>query len=131
VTRLFAVIPTCGERNDTLVPMVEQLTSEGVTTIIIHNRRDWQTFEPGMWSFLKNPPYVQDHTWDGGEPVNLSWIWNQGLDWAHELAAGEEYVVAVFNDDLTLPPGLVQAFAQKLYEEGSSVHHGPAEHDGS
>lgn len=120
--KLFAVIPTVGERNDTLFSMCEQLEKDGVTTIIVYNRRD-----PGDADLVLNvpfttsAPYVQTHYWTDGEPVNLSVIWNMGLNWAEKLAGEEEFAVAVFNDDLTLPPGLVQSFADKLQQDGSSI----------
>lgn len=124
--RLFAVIPTVGERNATLFPMCEQLEHDGVTTIVVYNRRD-----PGPDIDLQMPSipysrpecaaYVRTHYWTPSQPVNLSKIWNLGLDWAEELARGEEFTVAVFNDDLTLPPGLVQEFADHLQREGSSA----------
>jgi hypothetical protein len=114
--RLFAVIPTVGERNDTLFPMCRQLEDDGVTTLVVYNRRD-----PGPNIDLDFPsipyadpnraPYVSTYYWAEGEPVNLSKVWNIGLHWAEKLSRGEEYVVAVFNDDLTLPPGIVQQFA--------------------
>jgi hypothetical protein len=124
--KYFAVIPTVGERNDLLFPMCRQLEDDGVTTLVVYNRRD-----PGPDIDLQFPsipyadpnhaPYVSTRYWREGEPVNLSEVWNIGLNWAEKLSYGEEYVVAVFNDDLTLPPGLVQAFAQRLHQEGSSV----------
>ena len=46
---------------------------------------------------------------------------NQVWDWAEELAGDEEFVVGVFNDDLTLPPGLLADFARKLQQDGSSA----------
>jgi len=101
--RHFAVIPTVGERNATLVPMVNRLLTDGVYVIVVENGgRAIPTCE-----LIKDGWLVLTHDWIG-EPVNLSKIWNMGLDWAHELAAGEDYVVAVFNDDLTLPPQIVQ-----------------------
>jgi hypothetical protein len=124
--KLFAEIPTVGERNETLFPMCEQLERDGVTTLVVYNRRDpgW-VMDPNFPSIpYANPnraPYVSTRYWQEGEPVNLSAIWNMGLDWAEKLAGEEEYVVAVFNDDLTLPPGLVQAFADKLQQDGSSI----------
>lgn len=121
--KLFAVIPTVGERNETLFPMCRQLDEDGVTTIVVYNRRE--QVEDLPWGlnipFKHSAPYVHTHYWAPDEPVNLSAIWNMGLNWAHELARGEEYVVAVFNDDLTIPPGLVQAFSDRLYAEGSSA----------
>lgn len=127
--KLFAVIPTIGERNETLVPMVEQLRSDGVTPIIVLNRRDWEDnfiapFDRMGHELVPSPgPFVRlsSHTWQSDESVNLSKIWNMGLDWAEELAGDEEFTVAIFNDDLTLPPGLVNEFADALQREGSSA----------
>lgn len=124
--KLFAVIPTIGERNETLVPMCRQLEDDGVTTLVVYNRED-----PGPVVDLNLPsipyaspdhaPYVVTHYWQPGGQVNLSKIWNMGLDRAEKLAGDEEFTVAVFNDDLTLPPGLVNEFADALQREGSSA----------
>src|SRR5688572_10304156 len=120
--RLFAVIPTIGERNETLFPMISQLQADDVQVIVIHNERhgagEWGSLDLSGFDI---PIHYQHHAWLPDEPVNLSAIWNMGLDWAYDLADGEEYVVAVFNDDLTLPPGLVNAFAERLHQEGSSA----------
>jgi hypothetical protein len=124
--KYFAVIPTCGERNDTLFPMCRQLEDDGVTTLVVYNRRDPgpvmdRDFPSIPYADPNRTAYVTTHYWAQHEPVNLSKIWNIGLHWSEKVSQGEEYVVAVFNDDLTLPPGLVQAFAQKLQEQGSSA----------
>jgi hypothetical protein len=107
--RLFAVIPTIGERNETLFPMISQLQADDVQVIVIHNERhgagEWGSLDLSGFDI---PIHYQHHAWLPDEPVNLSAIWNMGLDWAHELAGGEEYVVAVLNDDLVLPPEFVQ-----------------------
>lgn len=121
----FAVIPTVGERNATLIPMVRQLTHDGVTVIIVHNSRDGSP-EGGLWDAdfdfpHHNPPFVSDHVWDDGEPVNLSKVWNLGLDWAHELANGAEYTVAVLNDDLVIPAGLVETMADAIERTNSAA----------
>lgn len=123
--KLFAVIPTVGERNATLVPMVEQLLHEDVQVIIVYNAKG--SFPPAdvfahtICHPVTNPPHNLVHMWHKDDQVNLSQIWNMGLDRAEQLAGGEEFTVAVFNDDLTLPPGLVQAFADKIQREGSSA----------
>lgn len=120
--KLFAVIPTVGERNETLFPMCRQLEEDGVTTIIVLNRRETDPDIPSLYERTTgSAPYIRTHYWTPSQPVNLSKVWNLGLDWAEELAKGEEFTVAVFNDDLTLPPGLVQAFADKIQQEGSSA----------
>lgn len=110
--KLFAVIPTVGERDATLVPMLNQLFTDGVTPIIVSNgpRPVFTDLENLPALLPQNYPYFRHHYWNG-EPVNLSKIWNMGLDWAEALSHGEEFVVAIFNDDLTLPPGTVQAMA--------------------
>lgn len=114
--KLYAVIPTVGERDDTLIPMIDRLTSDGVNVIVIHNTRDdadWGGIDlSGVAQFV----YYQHFAWKSDEPVNLSKIWNIGLDYARELAKGEDYVVAVFNDDLTLPSGIVQRLAAMIQQ---------------
>jgi hypothetical protein len=110
--------------------MVDQLSHEGVRVILVWNRKTWDGFpepwlgaEDGKLIFNCNPdkvPVNLVHTW-GDAPVNLSKMWNMGLDFVEKVAGDEEFVVAVFNDDLTLPPGLVQSFADKLQQEGSSA----------
>ena len=114
--KLFAVIPTAGERRHLLSPMVKQLTGDGVSVILVDNRRDEKENDASMGvSYAPgNPPYVHRHVWAQDEAVNLSRMWNIGLDWAEELASGEEFVVAVFNDDLTLPAGIVQKLAEGI-----------------
>lgn len=114
--RLFAVIPTIGERNGTLVPMVQRLHEEGVSVIVIDNGAP----ENDVAKHIHPHTYILSHDWEGA-PVNLSELWNMGLDWAEDLAGDEEFTVAIFNDDLSLPPGLVKAFADKLQQDGSSI----------
>lgn len=120
--KLFAVIPTVGERNDTLIPMLNRLSTDGVIAIVVDNGREglFPGVSPRHGLVPEAFPYLVEHRWLG-EPVNLSKLWNMGLNAAENLAGGEEFTVAVFNDDLTLPPGLVQAFADKLQREGSSA----------
>lgn len=119
--KLFAVIPTIGERNDTLFPMISRLQADGVQVIVIHNEKDSPEWGSLDLSGFEEPICYMHHVWVPGEPVNLSAVWNMGLDWAEELAEDEEFTVAVFNDDLTLPPGLVNEFADALQREGSSA----------
>lgn len=119
--RLFAVIPTIGERNETLAPMIQTLTADGVDVILVYNRSTWSgMFDHSFFYDEKGSLSAIAHLW-GDDPVNLSKIWNMGLDRAEELSGGDEFTVAVFNDDLTLPPGLVQEFADALQREGSSA----------
>ena len=58
---------------------------------------------------------------DEEQPPNISRLWNIGLDWAHEQAAGEKYAVAVLNDDLVLPPGFLDAMTGALDRYGAAI----------
>lgn len=58
---------------------------------------------------------------DEEQPPNISRLWNIGLDWAHEQAAGEKYAVAVLNDDLVLPPGFLDAMTGALNRYGAAI----------
>ncbi|MFS8096698.1 glycosyltransferase [Lentzea alba] len=58
---------------------------------------------------------------DEEQPPNLSRLWNIGLDWAHEQAAGEKYAVAVLNDDLVLPQGFMDAMVDALGRYGATI----------
>lgn len=115
MTILYAVIPTLGERNDTLFPMISQLQTDGVQVIVVHNERE----PDDKWGSLdltgfNTPINYMHHVWTPDETVNLSRLWNFGLDWAEKLAGEEEYVVAVLNDDLVLPPAGVNMMANSI-----------------
>lgn len=115
---LYAVIPTVGERNDTLIPMVNTLLTDGVGVIIVENgSQSVPTCE-----FVNEGWAVISHDWMG-EPVNLSLLWNLGLDLAADLQKDvpNDYVVAVLNDDLTLQHGTVQRFADAIQQTGAAV----------
>lgn len=58
---------------------------------------------------------------DSEQPPNLSRLWNIGLDWAHEQAAGEKYAVAVLNDDLVLPPGFLDTMVEAMDRTGAVI----------
>lgn len=104
----FAVIPTVGERNETLIPLVERLETDGVTVIVVDNGPD-----EAPWLPISGRAFIRRHHWNGA-PVNLSHVWNLGLDWAEDLARGDEFIVAVLNDDLMVEPWLVQALGERI-----------------
>ncbi|MFI6096215.1 glycosyltransferase family 2 protein [Lentzea sp. NPDC051213] len=58
---------------------------------------------------------------DEEQPPNLSRLWNIGLDWAREQAAGEPYAVALLNDDLVLPPGFMAAMVAAMERTGAVI----------
>lgn len=53
-------------------------------------------------------------------PLNLSALWNLGLDTVAELAP-PGYAVAVLNDDLLLPEGTLERLAEAVVAEGASI----------
>jgi GT2 family glycosyltransferase len=91
MTLTFAVIPT----HDRPAELRQTLTSLGLPperVLVVDN--------------ASTPPVtdVPAHVVrDEEQPPNIYRLWNIGLDWAHEQAAGEKYAVAVLNDDLVLP----------------------------
>jgi hypothetical protein len=80
---------------------------EGVGVIVVDNGENY------VAPHVHPHTYIRSHDWNG-EPVNLSELWNMGLDWAEELAYGDEFVVSVFNDDLVLPPMTVHQLADGI-----------------
>lgn len=108
---LYAVIPTCSRtRLPWLAEMCWRLLQDGVPTVVVDNG-----CEPPL-EMINGRTEIIHYRRPEGEPVNLSKIWNIGLDRvaAAEQDNGEEYVVAVFNDDLTLPKNIVQALAAAI-----------------
>jgi hypothetical protein len=114
--KLYAVIPTAGDpdRLPWLTGMLQRLSDDGVHPIVVNNGSD-----PYLYALRPADSSVIGTHWDG----NLSRVWNLGLRHADFLASGAEYVVAVFNDDLTLPAGIVQTFSATLSRTGAAAVH--------
>lgn len=102
---MFAVIPT-HNRPAELTELLASIPPE-VSVLVIDNASD-----PSICGAagLRGDQFTQflgrriRVVRDEEQPPNLSRLWNIGLDWAAELAAGAEYAVAVLNDDVVLPP---------------------------
>lgn len=58
---------------------------------------------------------------DGEQPPNLSRLWNVGLDYVADQARGDDYVVAVLNDDLLVPPDLMRKLTAAMDRTGAAL----------
>lgn len=109
----YAVIPT-RNRGTWIGAMIETLVADDVHVVVVNNGE-----EP-----IPNGHLAQVVQWPM-QPPNLSIIWNVGLDVVDRhhwrTAAGEEYIVAVLNDDLGLP----EHFVSRL-EEFMDIYHAAA-----
>lgn len=112
--RIYAVIPT-HDRHEELAALLRTIPAD-VHVLVIDNAS-----EPAV---LGHPtfPAGRVHTVvrDEEQPPNLSRLWNVGLDWATRLFnhglpnVGEDYAVAILNDDVVLFPGLLELLAREL-----------------
>lgn len=109
---LYAVIPS-NSRKEELTNLVNSLVTDGVKVIIIDTgyEEDLREWNLGTSS---NPVVIIRDT---ELPKNISRWWNYGLETAEEWerqGRDEEFVVAVLNDDIVIPPGFVQALADGI-----------------
>lgn len=110
---LYAVIPSC-DRPEMLSKLCQQLMQDKIQVVIIDTGYD--------------PPLVElagkvDVIRDDAQPPNISRWWNLGLDAIHEVQRwiDKEYVVAVLNDDLVIPPKFVQTLAGAIVKHGAAA----------
>jgi len=109
---LYAVIPSISRR-ESLTALVNVLANDGVHVIVV----DTGYAEPlnfgGAWQ--SRITILEDKD----EPKNISRWWNRGLTYADMTQwdsdeCGKEYVVAVLNDDVVAPSGLVKGLADAI-----------------
>ncbi len=114
--KLYAVIPSI-DRRQSLTDLVNVLVNDGVHVIVV----DTGYAEPlnfgGAWQ--TRITILEDKQ----EPKNISRWWNMGLTWADmiqldSVEVGDEYVVAVINDDVVAQPGLVRDLADAIIRHG-------------
>lgn len=123
--RLYAVIPT-HNRPAELAMLLDSIPPEVHVLVIDSASTPSITSEAGFKGdrfdrFLgRRIQVIRDEE----QPPNLSRLWNIGLDWAAWLDdygndvmpeyATADYAVAVLNDDVVLPPGLLELLAAEL-----------------
>lgn len=129
-------IPTCGESNETLLPLVQMLSEEGIPTLVCIN--NLPVAESQSLAQRVNRKMVAAWQWDVRIPFNIYQAWNVGLRMArfHEHSS-----VAILNDDIEIGRGSVAAVDAALNShpnigcvgwnyraeprEMDPVHHGP------
>lgn len=111
----WAVIPSCC-RPVELAELVSSLVADDVDVVVVDTGypEPWSTYH-GRVSVLR----------DADGEKNISRWWNTGLqhvaDWIATYADGEEYCVAVLNDDIRIPDKFVTQLAEALDEYGTDV----------
>lgn len=95
-----------------LADLVSTLVNDNVNVVVIDTGYDppWDTYH-GKVTVL----------WDTMQPPNISRWWNLGLDYVARVEKGAEYVVAVLNDDLKIPPKFVQHLAEVIQATGAAA----------
>lgn len=109
---LFAVIPS-GNRLAELTALTKVLAEDGVNVIVVNTGYEHE--EISQLGTPDNLVYIYDATRD---PVNIQSWWAHGLRWAKEMndsRGGEEYVVAVLNDDIVIKNGFVHELAAGIF----------------
>lgn len=111
---LWAVIPS-RDRPVMLANLVRQLAADDVRVVVVDTG-----YDPPL-THLSND--LIDIIRDDAQPRNISRWWNRGLDAVHEVQrwVDDEYVVAVLNDDLVLPPRFVRRLAAAIVDTGAAV----------
>lgn len=100
---LWAVIPSI-DRPEMLGNLCQQLGKDGVRLVII---------DTGYKTLLPKEVYDWNAIVIGDvrQPPNISRWWNKGLDYIKVIEGGDEHVVAILNDDISIPPNFVQELA--------------------
>lgn len=115
----YAIVPTRNRPKVAIESLVSIVGQVDVTLVIDNGDED------------KMPDPSDDHTWtsyyllhDETQPVNLSSLWNQGLDWVEADARRmgvDAWDVAVLNDDVILRPGWFAAVSEAMRKNGASA----------
>lgn len=97
-----------------LAKLIHQLLEDDVKPIIIDTG-----YDPPLTDVYGDVDIIRDDA----QPRNISRWWNRGLDAAHAVQSfiDEEYVVAILNDDLVLPPEFVTTLAQAITDTGAAA----------
>jgi hypothetical protein len=122
----YAVIPT-RDRPDELKQCLDSIRGLVNGVIVVDNSDYGPINQVTTWwadESPQRPPGVHTHTPVRGWPPNLSHLWNVGLRWAERearTASQDEWLVAVLNDDVTLPPNWFDVMEQAMRETGAAA----------
>lgn len=116
----YAVITTKRPARDQwLTPLIDGLAHEHVTTCLVNNGDPITDVAPREG--MPHPHFVMNI--DMPTP-NLSRMWNIGLDQAYHLAESrgeEDFIVAVLNDDISLPAGFMRRLGEAIQLGGAAA----------
>lgn len=113
---LWAVIPS-RDRPVMLANLCRQLNGDGVSVVVIDTG-----YDPPLTSLHDDGDSIEIIR-DDAEPPNISRWWNRGLDAVHTVQQwiDQEYIVAVLNDDLVLPPRFVSRLADAIVNHDAAA----------
>lgn len=124
----FAIIPTRGNRPDTLERCLSAIRSQVDRVIILINntvRQELGIVEPvtvdgevDLGQYVAQGDMVIQ---DPETPVNLSRLWNQGLDIAYQLRKAPDWDIAILNDDAVVPPHWFEVVSRAMREHGCAA----------
>lgn len=115
---IFAVIPTRGNRESTLTPLVKTLLASGIRVILINNTNDYYPLYH-LYNYSNVTIIFTEE-----DPPNLSRLWNIGLDECEAIARFIEidrWAVAILNDDVRLHSSWAHAAAFRMSERNVSA----------
>lgn len=98
----IAIVPT-HDRHEDLLACAASLTGQADHLLVIDNAST-PAVDPRLVQVALEGLSVACIS-DSEQPPNLSRLWNVGLEYAEKIAAGDEFFVAVLNDDAVVPPG--------------------------
>jgi hypothetical protein len=116
--KVFAIIPTRGNRNATLKPLVSTLLGAGTRVILVNN-----TFDTELKAQF-NQSEVTILYEANCNPPNLSRLWNTGLEEVERIAhllAYERWAVAILNDDVSISSRWLSHTMGHLYEQNTAA----------
>lgn len=107
MTDTWMVVPTRGDRPETLARLIAAAAADGIHTVVV-----W-TGSPNpdpTWLIGHDDPMVT-YVYPYYQEVNIQAWWNQGIMYAHRAGAR---AVLVVNDDVEADPGALRALAAPI-----------------
>jgi GT2 family glycosyltransferase len=111
-SRSYAVIPQKGKTHLTDAVVKQLLQEDSVEHIFVMDNADeeWDSFEVTTELQIRDLPV----TWVACRGQNIHQMWNEGLRRATKMARGDDFNVAILNNDLRLGPHFIKRLATAL-----------------
>lgn len=116
--KIYAVVPT-HNRHTELAELLRSIPPDVHVLVIDNASEPAVQFNLPLEFLGRRIQFMRDEE----QPPNLSRLWNVGLDWAQKLFAtddwarpgkGDDWAVAILNDDVVLPSGLLDGLAYEM-----------------